>query len=95
MVFDALSAEENAHNDDVMASRRKEMGMVSAMVSSGASVVLPPGLARIAVAPILLVEILIGTLFESARELIVPVIMLVMAAAIFFWREMRQSGARA
>jgi hypothetical protein len=94
MVFEALSAEEKAHNEDVMASKRKEMGMVSAMVSSGASVVLPPGLARIAVAPILLIEILIGTLFESARELIIPVVMLAMAVAIFVWRETRRTGVR-
>lgn len=95
MVFAALSSDQKAHNDDAIAAKRKEMGMVSAMVSSGASVVLPPGVARIAVAPILLVEILIGTLFESMRELLVPVVMLVMAVAVFVWRETRGNGGRA
>ncbi len=95
MVFAAPSSDQEAHNDDAIAAKRKEMGMVSAMVSSGASVVLPPGVARIAVAPILLVEILIGTLFESMRELLVPVLMLVMAVAVFVWRETRRNGGRA
>jgi hypothetical protein len=95
MVFAAPSSDQKAHNDDAIAEKRKEMGMVSAMVSSGASVVLPPGVARIAVAPILLVEILIGTLFESMRELLAPVMMLVMAVAVFVWRETRRNGGRA
>lgn len=94
-VFAGIREGDQAHFDDMIASKRKEMGMVSAMVSSGASVVLPPGLARIAVAPVLLIEFLIGTLFASVRELIVPVVMLVMAVSVFVWRETRRTSVRA
>jgi len=93
-VFAGIREGDQAHFDDMLASKRKEMGMVSAMVSSGASVVLPPGLARIAVAPVLLIEFLIGTLFASVRELIVPVVMLVMAVSVFVWRETRRTSVR-
>jgi hypothetical protein len=71
---------------------RKHAGMVSAAVSSGAAVVLPERLVQIAVAPIVLIEMLIGTLFASLLELVVPIALLAAAMAWFVWRETRRGG---
>jgi hypothetical protein len=91
-VFSATSADDQAHIDAMVESSMH--GMVSMMLSSGASVVLPDRIAQVAVAPIVLIEMLIATLFESVRDLIIPLTMLIIAVAVFVWRETRR-GARA
>jgi hypothetical protein len=93
-VFAATSVEDQAHLDDMIESNMQH-GMVSMMLSAGAAVVLPDRVAQVAVAPIVLIEMLIGTLFESLRDLVIPLVMLVLAIAVFLWRETRRGGLRA
>ena len=79
--------------DEGMAMRM-ERGMVSGMLESSASVVLPPSIARFTAAPFIVLEVLFSTLFESAQALLVPFLVLMATVAWFLWRETRRpSGA--
>ena len=67
-----------------------EIGMVSGMLESGVSVVLPPTIARFTAAPFIVLEVLFSTLFESAQALVVPFLILLATLGWFVWREARR-----
>ncbi len=69
---------------------RMERGMVSGMLESSASVVLPPTIARFTAAPFIVLEVLFSTLFESAQALLMPFLVLMATVAWFMWRETRR-----
>ena len=63
------------------------MPPMTTALSDAASVLLPPAVVTIAVAPILVIEVLARTLLDSARSLAVPVMLLTFALGWFVWRE--------
>ncbi|MFO7701342.1 MAG: hypothetical protein R6W79_12150 [Acidimicrobiia bacterium] len=92
LVFDASGIVANDSMGDTVAEGMAQTGMISGMVTAGASVLLPPGLVQKAVGPIIAMEFLVGTLIDSLGTMIVPLTVFLMAAGIVVWRESRRSA---
>lgn len=92
LVFDANGIVANDGMGDTVAEGMAHTGMISGMVTAGASVLLPPGLVQKAVGPIIAMEFLVGTLIDSLGTMIVPLTVFLMAAGIVVWRESRRSA---
>lgn len=69
---------------------REERSVVSSMLTANASVALPPAVVAAGAAPFIVLEVILGTLFESLAALVFPFLMLVFAVAILIWRESRR-----
>ena len=72
---------------------RSDSRMMTGTLVEGMSVVLPPAVATAVLSLPLVMEIVVGTLFDSAQSLFVPVLILIGAALIIFWRESRSRAA--
>ena len=68
---------------------RADSAMMTGSLVEGMSVVLPPSVATAVLSLPIVIEIILGTLFDSAQSLFVPVLILVAAGLILFWRENR------
>jgi hypothetical protein len=60
------------------------------MVEIGETIQVPERLIQFTVAPVVMAEVLFGILFESLTSLLVPVAVLLVAVAVFVWRERRR-----
>ncbi|MGI9666809.1 MAG: hypothetical protein ACR2N2_06870 [Acidimicrobiia bacterium] len=69
---------------------RMERGVVSGMLESSASVVLPPMIVKFTVAPFIVLEVLFSTLFESAQSFLFPFLLLTAALGWFVWKDSRR-----
>lgn len=69
------------------------MPPMTAAVSHAASVLLPPTVVTIAVAPLLVLEVLVRTIFDSARSLALPALLLTAVAGWFVWKERKAADA--
>ena len=58
------------------ARARKDLGMVSSVLSTGAAVVLPPGIVQAAVAPVIVLEVLFTTVVGSIQSMAAPLLAL-------------------
>jgi len=72
---------------------RSDSRMMTGTLVEGMSVVLPPAVATAVLSLPIVIEIVIGTLFDSAQSLFVPVLILIGAALIIIWRESRSRAA--
>lgn len=72
---------------------RADSRMMTGMLVEGMSVVLPPAVATAVLSLPIVIEIIVGTLFDSAQALFVPVLILITAALIIIWRESRSRAA--
>ncbi len=68
---------------------RPETSMITSALIENMSVVMPPSVATAVLSLPIVIEILLGTLFSSARSLVLPTAMLIIAAAVLMWREVR------
>lgn len=69
------------------------MPPMTAAVSHAASVLLPPTVVTIAVAPLLVLEVLVRTIFDSAQSLALPALLLMAAVGWFVWKERKAADA--
>lgn len=87
-------AVQSTSTESVLVDREKtvrmERGVVSGMLESGASVVLPPMIVQFTVAPFIVLEVLFSTLFESTQAFLVPFLLLTAALGWFVWRDSRR-----
>lgn len=67
-------------------------GTMSTAVMKTVSQVLPPALAQFTVAPFIVFEILISTLYDSMRQMAVPMLLITVVMAAFVWIENRRSS---
>ena len=74
-----------------MDDARKDLGMVSSVLSTGAAVVLPPGIVQAAVAPVIVLEVLFTTVVGSIQSMAAPLLALLAAVLYFVWRETRRT----
>jgi hypothetical protein len=68
---------------------RGNLGAMSGAMELAASTVLPPAIVSFTVAPFIVLEVLFKTLFNSVQALLIPILFLLAAAAVFFWRDTR------
>lgn len=78
------------HMAEMASNSRMDRAMVSTMLTESFSNVLPPALARFTVAPFVLVEVLVGTLFDSVRSMALPFMLVVIVMTAFIWFENRR-----
>jgi len=64
---------------------------MSTTVMDTVSHVLPPALAQFTVAPFIVFEILIATLYDSAQQMALPVLLIIAVMSAFVWLENRRS----
>lgn len=72
---------------------RTDSRMMTGTLVQGMSVVLPPAVATAVLSLPIVIEIVLGTLFDSVQSLVVPMLILVAAATIIIWRESRSRVA--
>ena len=68
----------------------RSRGVVSEMITTGFSQVFPPAIAQFTAAPFVVVEMLVMTLFESVRTMIVPFMAISLVMLLFLWSERRR-----
>jgi len=66
-------------------------GAMSTTVMDTVSHVLPPALAQFTVAPFIVFEILIATLYDSTQQMALPVLLIIAVMSVFVWLENRRS----
>ena len=88
MIGDAATLEGTA--SDRAQEMREDRSMLSSMLTSSASVALPPAVVTAGTAPFIVLEVLFGTLFESLAALVFPFLMLVIAVSVLIWRETKR-----
>lgn len=67
-------------------------GVMSTTVMKSVSQVLPPALAQFTVAPFIVFEILVATLYDSVRQMALPVFLIIAVMTAFVWLENRRSA---
>lgn len=67
-------------------------GIMSATVMKTVSAVLPPALAQVTVAPFIVFEVLVATLYDSMLQMALPVLLITAVMAAFVWLENRRSS---
>lgn len=72
---------------------RTDSRMMTGTLVQGMSVVLPPAVATAVLSLPIVIEIVLGTLFDSVQSLVVPMLILVAATTIIIWRESRSRVA--
>ncbi|MGI9528179.1 MAG: hypothetical protein ACR2NG_00580 [Acidimicrobiia bacterium] len=65
--------------------------MMSTTVMKSVSQVLPPALAQFTVAPFIVFEVLVATLFDSVRQMALPVLLIIAVMTAFVWLENRRA----
>ncbi len=66
-------------------------GMMSTTVMKSVSQVLPPALAQFTVAPFIVFEVLVATLYDSVRQMALPVLLIIAVMTAFVWLENRRA----
>lgn len=88
-VFDTTSERAYSFSE----AMRSDSRMMTGTLVEGMSVVLPPAVATAVLSLPIVIEIVVGTLFDSAQSLFVPVLILIGAALIIIWRESKSRAS--
>jgi hypothetical protein len=83
----ATTGIEAATLEAAVARLRGDLGAMSGAMELAASTVLPPAIVSFTVAPVIVLEVLFKTVFDSVQALLIPIIFLLAAAVVFFWRD--------
>ncbi|MGI9584863.1 MAG: hypothetical protein ACR2N7_04675 [Acidimicrobiia bacterium] len=87
--LEASTATEAATLEATVARMRGDLGAMSGAMELAASTVLPPAIVSFTVAPFIVLEVLFKTVFDSVQALLIPILFLLAAVAVFFWRDTR------
>lgn len=86
------AATSGAGGTDQDEARDPSTGAMSTAVMTTVSQVLPPALAQFTVAPFIVFEIVVATLYDSMRQMALPLLLITAVMAAFVWLENRRSS---